>query len=187
MNLTDDFSHLIGTIRTDSRGWRYRVESVKYRQGSRFASDSLTFEGRCIDDNPAGTAPNATTYGAYCYEIFYTTEALEDALRTKEEETTEIPVTQDSKHFVKLTRSQFKALQRLTAGPADLQTERTRSLVKNLELWQLDRSGRYHVMLTTQDLGSVRYIFGVYALRNGTACLYRFMREYGLLVPKTDA
>lgn len=91
-------------------------------------------------------------------------------------------MTNEAKHCIKLTRGQFQTLQRLTSGSPDLQTELIRSLVKNLELNQVDPNGRYHVLLTTENLATSRYIFGVHSLRNGRAHLGRFLREYGHLI-----
>ena len=91
-------------------------------------------------------------------------------------------MTNDRKHYIKLTEGQFQTLKRLTSGPPDLQTDRTRSLAKGLELNQVDSSGRHRVALTTEDLVTARYIFEVHALQNGTGHLWRFLREYGHLI-----
>lgn len=56
----------VGDLRTDSRGWRFRVADVKRRTGR--SGSSITVSGRCVEDRQDG---NTTTYGAYCYELAY--------------------------------------------------------------------------------------------------------------------
>lgn len=184
MNLTDDFSYLIGTIRTDHRGWRYVVDSVKFKRGGRFSSDSLAFDGRCIEDKPSGVTTNSTTFDAYCYEMFYDVNALAEALRTEEEEATVTDNQPETpKHFVTLTKGQYQALAKFTSGDPKYQTDKLKSLRVELDRAQYNgRKARYEVRFSSRDLESAAYVLRVHALRNGVRHINRLMREYGHLM-----
>jgi hypothetical protein len=66
----EELEAMVGTVRTDSRGLRYRVDGLKAKSQSRWSPRSVTVWGRCVEDKPQGRYANTTWYGAYCAEIF---------------------------------------------------------------------------------------------------------------------
>jgi hypothetical protein len=57
------FEPMVGTVRTDHRGMRYRVAQARFKGASRFNTASVTVSGRVIDAGPL--------YDAYAAEIFH--------------------------------------------------------------------------------------------------------------------
>lgn len=89
-------------------------------------------------------------------------------------------------HSITLTPTQYRVLKRYTSGDPELQTDRTRSLKTELDRAQRGRS-RYHVSFTSENLISARYMLEVHALRNSSAPLNLFDREYAHLMDRASA
>lgn len=83
------------------------------------------------------------------------------------------------KHPVILTEGQYTALDRLTSGNPEYQTDRTKSLRRELDrVMYQGRGRRYHVRFTSQDLESAVYVLQARSLRNGRLHLNRLLRDY---------
>ena len=91
--------------------------------------------------------------------------------------------TMSAKHFITLTRGQYKTLRKLTDGSLEYQTELIRSLRTELSrsLYAVRRS-QYHVRFTCTDLETAAYVLRVHALRHGNGLFNRLMRDYGYLL-----
>lgn len=66
------FQPMVGTVRTDRRGLRYRVDEVRFHPATRHQPASVSVSGRVVDDRPQGDGPNSPTWsGAAASELFY--------------------------------------------------------------------------------------------------------------------
>lgn len=89
----DAFAHMVGTERVapTNRAWgrsgpetlRYRVEGVKFKGASIRNRASVTVWGRVVENRSVTVdGGEATTYGAYLSEIFYTNPETETETET---------------------------------------------------------------------------------------------------------
>lgn len=65
-----NFEHMVGTVRTDSRGLSYRVTRIQFKGSSRFTPATVSVIGEVIESKPGILGNGSTTLGAHASEIF---------------------------------------------------------------------------------------------------------------------